>query len=55
MARKDEHRTKRRRQFLEDLIASIPVYPTTTEIARRAGRIDAEQQEKGILSRLRIC
>jgi predicted nucleic acid-binding protein len=30
------------------LINSIPVYPITTELARRAGRIDAEQQEKGI-------
>ena len=41
-------RASRRRQFLEDLIASVPVYPVTTQLARRAGRIDAEQQEKGI-------
>jgi len=33
---------------LEDLIGNIPVYPITTEVARRAGRIDAEQREQGI-------
>ncbi|MGD0296558.1 MAG: PIN domain-containing protein [Bryobacteraceae bacterium] len=38
----------RRRQFLEDLIGNIPVYPVTTELARKAGRIDAEQQARGI-------
>ena len=40
-------RAVRRRQFLEDLIGNIPIYPITTELARRAGRIDAEQQAKG--------
>ena len=34
--------------FLNDLIASVPVYPITTELARKAGRIDAELQSKGI-------
>lgn len=38
----------RRKQFLEDLIGSVPIYPVTTELARRAGRIDAEQQGRGI-------
>jgi tRNA(fMet)-specific endonuclease VapC len=38
----------RRRQFLEDLIGNIPVYPVTTELARKAGRIDAEQQARGV-------
>lgn len=41
-------RTERRRKFLEDLINNVPVYPASTEVARRAGRIDAEQQAKGI-------
>ena len=41
-------RASRRRQFLNDLIASVPVYPITTELARQAGRIDAERQSKGI-------
>ncbi len=45
---KDPGRANRRRQFLEDLIGNVPVYPVTTEVARRAGRIDAEQQERGI-------
>jgi tRNA(fMet)-specific endonuclease VapC len=38
----------RRKQFLEDLIGNIPIYPVTTELARKAGRIDAEQQARGI-------
>jgi len=45
---KDPDRAGVRRQFLEDLIGNIPVYPITTEVARRAGRIDAEQREQGI-------
>jgi tRNA(fMet)-specific endonuclease VapC len=45
---KDETRARRRRQFLEDLIANVPVYPITTELARRAGQVDAEQQERGV-------
>lgn len=31
-----------------DLIGNIPVYPITTEVAHRAGRIDAEQREQGV-------
>jgi tRNA(fMet)-specific endonuclease VapC len=42
------HRAARRRRFLEDLIRNVPVYPITVELARRAGRIDAEQQAVGI-------
>jgi len=37
-----------RRQFVDDLINNIPVYPITTQLARRAGRIDAEQQARGM-------
>lgn len=43
MAGKDGMRARRRRPFLEDPIVAIPVYPTTTELARRAGQVDAEQ------------
>jgi predicted nucleic acid-binding protein len=32
-------RASRRRLFLNDLIATVPVYPITTELARKAGRI----------------
>jgi len=45
---KEPAQAKRRRQFLEDLIDNIPVYPVTTELVRKAGRIDAEQQARGI-------
>ena len=45
---KDPARASRRRQFLEDPISNVPVYPITTELARKAGRIDAEQQERGV-------
>ncbi len=45
---KEPARASRRRHFLEDLIANLPVYPITTELARKAGRIDAEQQAQGI-------
>jgi tRNA(fMet)-specific endonuclease VapC len=38
----------RRKKFLDDLTNSIPVYPVTTELARKAGRIDAEQQTRGV-------
>jgi len=45
---KDAATADRRRQFVEDLISSVPVYPLTTGMARRAGRIDAEHQAQGI-------
>src|SRR4051794_18063366 len=45
---KDLARAGLRMQFLEDLIGHVPVYPVTTELARKAGRIDAEQRQKGI-------
>jgi predicted nucleic acid-binding protein len=41
-------RAARRQQFLEDLIRYVPVYPVNTDLARMAGRIDAEQQVKGV-------
>jgi predicted nucleic acid-binding protein len=42
---KDPDRAGVRRQFVKDLIGNIPVYPITTEVARRAGRMDAGQRE----------
>ena len=44
----DETRAERRRQFLEDLINTVPIYPVTVDLARKAGRLDAEMQQKGI-------
>jgi tRNA(fMet)-specific endonuclease VapC len=45
---KEPAQAAKRKQFLEDLIANIQIYPVTTELARRAGRIDAERQARGI-------
>ena len=45
---KEPAQATRRKHFLEDLISNIPVYPVTTELARKAGRIDAEQQTRGV-------
>lgn len=45
---RDPERFTRRRRFLEDLIDNIPVFPVTVQVARKAGRVDAEQREKGI-------
>jgi tRNA(fMet)-specific endonuclease VapC len=45
---KEAVQATRRKQFLEDLITNVPVYPITTELAREAGRIDAQQQELGV-------
>lgn len=47
-----------RRQFLDELMAAIPVHPVTTQAALRAGRIDGESSARGIrlpLSDLLIC
>lgn len=39
----------RREAFLNELLADITVYPYTKEVAMLAGRIDGEQQGKGIV------
>jgi len=41
-------RERDRRRFLEDLLTVVPAYPLTTEIARLAGRIDAERKRHGV-------
>jgi len=38
----------RREAFIQELVADVPVYPLTQQIAFRAGRIDGEQQSQGI-------
>ena len=38
----------RREAFVQELLAAVPVYPLTQSIAFLAGRVDAEQQSKGI-------
>jgi predicted nucleic acid-binding protein len=44
---KDADQMDRRRRFLEDLFAAVPIHPLSFEIARRAARIDAESKKKG--------
>jgi tRNA(fMet)-specific endonuclease VapC len=39
----------RRESFLDELLADLTVYPFTTEAAMRAGKLDGEQQNKGIV------
>ena len=38
----------RREAFIRELLADVPAYPFTEQIAFLAGRIDGEQQSKGI-------
>lgn len=40
-------REEQRRRFLEALLEAVPAYPLTTEIARLAGKIDAQCRERG--------
>ncbi len=37
-----------REAFIQELLADVPVHPLTQQIAFLAGRIDAEQQSKGV-------
>jgi hypothetical protein len=39
----------RRESFLNELLSDVPVYPFTKETALLAGRIDGEQQGKGVV------
>ena len=38
----------RREAFIHELLADVPVYPFTKQIAFLAGRIDGEQQSRGV-------
>ncbi len=38
----------RREAFIQELLADVPVYPLTQQIAFLAGRIDGEQQRQGV-------
>jgi predicted nucleic acid-binding protein len=42
-------RRARREAFVEELLSTVAVYPLTTDTARRAGKLDAEQQSRGIV------
>ena len=43
-----ERRTKRE-SFVEGLLSVVTVYPLTIEAARLAGKLDAEQQSRGLV------
>jgi predicted nucleic acid-binding protein len=45
---KNPQQVSRRRRFLDDLFASVAIYPLTFDIARLAARIDGESRQKGI-------
>ena len=42
-------RRARRESFVEELLSAVTIYPLTTDVARLAGRLDAEQQTRGIV------
>ena len=41
-------RRLKRREFIEELIMAMPVYPVTVAIALRAGQLDGENQARGL-------
>ena len=41
-------RKAKREQFIEELIQAVPVYSITAAVALRAGRIDGENQARGV-------
>jgi predicted nucleic acid-binding protein len=45
---KTPERQVRRLEFIERLASDVPVHPVTLEIARLAGRIQGQEQAKGI-------
>lgn len=45
---KTSERQQRRMEFIERLASDVPVHPVTMEIARIAGRIQGQEQAKGI-------
>jgi tRNA(fMet)-specific endonuclease VapC len=42
-------RRARREGFVEELLAAVAVYPLSVDVARLAGKLDAEQQRSGIV------
>ena len=42
-------RRARREAFVEELFSTVTTYPLTTDVARIAGKLDAEQQIRGIV------
>jgi predicted nucleic acid-binding protein len=40
-------RRARREAFVEELLSVVAIYPLNTDVARLAGKLDAEQQSRG--------
>jgi predicted nucleic acid-binding protein len=45
---KTKEQEERRLEFIERLASDVPVHPVTLEIARLAGRIEGQEESKGI-------
>jgi predicted nucleic acid-binding protein len=45
---KTQEQRDRRLEFIERLASDVPMYPVTLEIARLAGRIEGQEEAKGI-------
>lgn len=45
---KTQQQSDRRLEFIERLSQDVPVHPVTLEIARIAGRIEGQQEAKGV-------
>jgi predicted nucleic acid-binding protein len=41
-------RKAQRQQFIQELLAALPIHPVTVPVALRTGQIDGENQAKGI-------
>ena len=41
-------RKQKRQQFIQELLAALPIHPVTVSIALRAGQIDGENQARGV-------
>ena len=41
-------RKAKRQQFIQELLAALPVHPVTVQVALRTGQLDGENQAKGI-------
>ena len=43
-----QERKSKREKFIEELLAAMPIYPVTVNIALRAGQLDGQNQARGV-------
>jgi predicted nucleic acid-binding protein len=41
-------RKAKRHQFIQELLAALPIHPVTVPVALRVGQVDGENQAKGV-------